>query len=240
MVKLKKRVAVNKISRFFKTTPLVIFFHCNNRSYFNEKVKNSSFFSNAAQQDILKPSMKEQDCSVNINQVDRFSIKNYITKEKLIIKLIKNSYAKKALFNNKRLTNKNNNDSLTFDTKTNKMSSLSLFQGNNLLIGFKNLNFLPSLVSLKDFIEDENIEILGGIYDNCVVDHNQIKRLAKISQDLETYKKLNSQLRNNSFNLINNIKGALDLTYLLNPHYRIIFLLKSLTSSISSIEHNKR
>ena len=240
MVKLKKRVAVNKISHFFKTTPLVIFFHCNSRSYFNDKVKSSPFFNDTTQQDILKSSVKEQSCPLNLDQLDPTSINNCITKEKLIVKLIKNSYAKKALFDNKRLTNKNNKGSLTFDTKKNKMSSLSLFQGNNLLIGFRNLRSLPSLVSLKEFIEDENIEILGGIYDNCVVDHNQIKRLAKISQDLETYKRLNSQLRNNSFNLINNIKGALDLAYLLNPHYKIIFLLKSLASSISSIKQNKR
>ena len=89
----------------------------------------------------------------------------------------------------------------------------ALFQGNRLILTLKKISLLNVI---KDLIEDENIHILGGIYENCVIDHNQIKRLIDNSENNFLYLHLNNKLKEN----------LLFFIYSLNPHYKMIALLK--------------
>ena len=109
-------------------------------------------------------------------------------------------------------------------------ASTSLFQGNNLLIGFKNVKLLTAFTSIKGVIDDENINILGGIYENTIVDHNQIKRLAQICADKRIYEIFINVLQSNSLNVIGQLTRPLDFDYLLHPHHKMIALFKLLAS----------
>lgn len=260
MVKLKKRVAINKISHFFKTTPLVIFFHCSNRNYFYEKIRKLiALHQPILLSEIIQPHVLGGETMTNEQNIDFTSVKDSISEEDLIIKLVKNNYARKALLESKKLKkndtvssiknsssdfantsiflkkeNSNGkdkgNDAFTANKKD-KISSTSLFQCNNLLIGFKNIKMVKASNLMNELIDDENIHVLGGIYENSIIDHNQMKRLAQICGDTQIYRTLNNKLQNSTLTLITHLTKPFNLHFLLHPHYKVIALLKLLASN---------
>lgn len=95
-----------------------------------------------------------------------------------------------------------------------QVKNSSLFKGNRLVVAFKKVSFLSYL---KPFIEDnENIYVLGGIYENTIIDHNQIKRLIENSNNNQVYSSLSRQLK----------EKALSLLYAANAHHRIVSILQ--------------
>lgn len=280
MVKLKKQVAINKISHFFENTQLVVFFHCTNQKYFYEKVRKSlsvkkADFPKKDVENFLTVKQKNQEFSLN---------EKGINKNDIIIKLIKNNYAKKVLIRktfskslstfspktldsrqnkdffkneglkkeaspfctpfkkeeigayNEKERNNSNRKSDIFSIANQRFMSLSLFYGNNLLIGFKNIKTLHKTLSIKEFIDDENINLLGGIYENSIINHYQVLRLAQICGDKQVYQRLNNRLQEKSLALVSHLKKPLCFDYLLQPHQKIIALLKLLSSNKKTME----
>ena len=209
MVKFEKQVAKNKISQFLKTTPLVIFLHCIDQKDFYEKLAKALIANKPLQNQLLSSieySKAKKEGNLNIAE-----IKNCIALEGLVIKLVKNNYAKKALLENKALTDKN------------KISGNSLFKASHLLLAFKEINCLPKI---KDFIEqDKNINILGAIYkQNNVIDYNQIKTLASISENKQIYANLITVLKTQILTPQMSLANALNFRYLLQHQYKILSL----------------
>lgn len=227
MVKFEKQVAKNKISHFLKKSQLVIIIHCMDHNDFYKKLteslitKKSSFLSE----------------TINNDSVSKIAeLKKFIRKEGLSVKLVKNNYAKKALIESSAFLNKlyidKSSDSRSHiftksaSSKTNPLFS-SLFQGNNVLIGFQKAS---SLAKIKDFIEDKRIDILGAIYENRVIDHNQIKSLASKCSDKLVYTNFVNVLKNPSFQLTKQLHSNLDFSNLLHLQCKLIYFFKILYS----------
>lgn len=260
MVKFENQVALNKITRFVETTPLVIFLHCRHRDYFQKKLNRLlSLNDYIGNKESSKPTLED-----------------------FTIRLVKNNYVKKALLRKLSLNNSSSSlkdskedtfiphDLIFSDTvqkssnnfvnrdlpkakKTNKDGDIkgdtfshelrndkvllkevqgtpkakvaplvknkqfenenALFQGNRLIFTLKKISLLSVI---KDLVEEENMHILGGVYENRVIDHNQIKRLIDNSENNFLYLRLNNKLKEN----------LLLLTYRINLQYKIIALLK--------------
>lgn len=79
----------------------------------------------------------------------------------------------------------------------------SLFKGNRLVIAFRNVSLLNRI---KKIIEEENVYILGGIYENIIIDHNQVKRLIYNCDNNKPYFSLNTKLKERTVILLNRLK----------------------------------
>ena len=101
MVKFEKQVAKNKISRFLKTNQLVIIFHCLDHKDFYKKLTKSLVIKKSS---IL--SLNDKIRNDSIFDISVAEVKNFIAKEGLSIKHVKNNYAKKALMEHEAFQNK--------------------------------------------------------------------------------------------------------------------------------------
>lgn len=265
MVKFENRVALNKITRFVETTPLVIFFHCHHKNYFQKKLSRLLLLNHYTV-DEKKSKPKLEDFSIKLvknkyvkkalhkrfntnnelsplqqTKIDTFTCLNEVydntvpksswppAKANSIVQKIKKTHEKQSIQN---LNNKwHLRPKILCEKRTHPLEVISqrqsksfvknelfekdnsLFKGNRFIFTLKKISFLSYI---KDFVEDENIHILGGIYENCVIDHNQVKRLVNTSENNSLYLHLNNSLKQNLLLLIN----------LLNPQYKIIALLK--------------
>ena len=61
---------------------------------------------------------------------------------------------------------------------------------------------------LKDLKQDNNLSVLGAIYNNYSIDHNQISQLSKVIEEDKIYYNLSNTLNNNIFFFTTLIKGA--------------------------------
>lgn len=237
MVKFEKRVAINKISHFLKTTPLVIFFHCVDSKDFCEKLilshKNSSAISSIKGNNTLSFN------NADIKECMEFKTP-LLTLEGLNIRVVKNNYAKKAFFDKEifhdSLPFKENffsskvsrsNKRLKKDALQDKRNVHSFFQGSQILVAFQKVNYLPFL---KDFIEDPKVNVIGAIYENNVIDRDRIKVLTSICNDKRVYIDLISTLRNPNLSLRNKLKEKIDFSFLLYFQSKLQLLLKSKAS----------
>lgn len=200
MVKFENRVAQKKISHFIEDSPLVLFLNskCGDfdqegaKSYFRKKLTKS-----------LAESQKNNRTINNTNSVGtsfanlRFARASSDQKEhidlqskKLHIKSVKNRFVKRALLNRPLLC-KNS-------------SAFALTQGSSLMITFQPDTFFL----LKDLKDNNKITILGAIYQNYSIDHNQVSNLIKIIESDKIYYNLKNSLESPLFSLINLVKKA--------------------------------
>ena len=99
MVKLKKKVGKNKISCFFKSAPLILFFHGIDRKDFYKKFNTFLITerSGSLKRDRLS-ALQWQNLDVLKKRNDSIpEIERVIAHQGLTVKSIKNSYAKKHL-----------------------------------------------------------------------------------------------------------------------------------------------
>lgn len=127
------------------------------------------------------------DCNQTKNKV-RKAFKEKESQEDFVLKQIKNNYAKKILAEQ--------SDLLLPKAQHFSYSNQSTFlsQGNNLVL-FLNSN---SLFLLENIEQNENISILGGIYKDRVLNHNQVSRLIKLSKNNQIYHNINFILKEKS------------------------------------------
>lgn len=153
---------------------------------------------------MLLSNIKFSKDSINIAEIE-----NLLAVEGLMIKSVKNNYAKLALMENKALINAPNNP---------------LFRASNLLLAFKDISLLTKI---KHFIEDKELNVLGAIYEhNNVLDTKQIKTLASLNQNKQIYVSLITTLKTINIRPYNQLSHALDFGYLLQNHYKILALSK--------------
>lgn len=256
MVKFKKQVDKQKISHFFKATPLILFFHCfdkndfckilRNHGAYSKIIENSSFLN---REDTLSDLTKIQESNTQIliiksvknNYAKKVSLalNNFIKpsfQENLSIEnpssveasrenttsLKKNTFTKSLSENNSNLVQQHNN-SKTKKSKTG-INMSSLFQGKTILISFHDIK---NLALLKNFIQDKNVNLLAGIYQDNIIDNNQIKHLAQICQDKEIYITLLNLLNNSTNQILYNFSKDLNFSYLLFSSNNLICLSKS-------------
>lgn len=234
MIKFKKQVGKHKITHFLKATPLILFFNCVDNDDFYKILANSGILKNS---DTLSGNTKKDS-----------NIDEWIALQSLIIKSIKNNYAKKVVVEKTSLKkndfmqslseNQDNPVQQRNNSKSRKIkidiNTLSIFQGKNILMGFRDIK---SLALLKDFIENKNVNLLAGIYRDNIIDHNQIKHLARICQGKQVYMSLINLLNTCKNQKLYNLSKNLDFSYLLYSSNNLITLSK--THNALLINHNK-
>lgn len=258
MVKFKKQVDKQKISHFLKATPLILFFHCFDKNDFCKVLKNHEAYSKIIEnssflkwKDTLSDLTKIQESNTQTLIIK--SVKNNYAKKVLLAlntfikpkptfqenqcienpcfveasrenttSLEKNSFTKNLLENNCNLVQQHNN-SKTKKSKTG-INVSSLFQGKNILIS---LHDIKNLALLKNFIQDKNVNLLAGIYQDNIIDNNQIKHLAQICQDKEIYITLLNLLNNSTNQILYNFSKDLNFSYLLFSSNNLICLSKT-------------
>lgn len=203
MVKFEKQVAKNKTSYLLKKKPLILFLHCIDKNTFFEKLKKKIIVNNALQ-DLFSSNINlSKDC------LNCAEIENRLAIEGLVVKCVKNNYAKIALMENKTLTN---------------IASNKLFKAANLLLVFKDISLFTKI---KQLIDEQHFDILAGIYEQKnVLDIKQIKRLASISQNKQVYVSSIMTLKNIKTTPYNQLSNILDFSYLLQNHYKLLYLIK--------------
>nr|YP_009733053.1 HTH-type transcriptional activator [Jaagichlorella roystonensis]QHU78349.1 HTH-type transcriptional activator [Jaagichlorella roystonensis] len=204
MVKFEKRVAKNKTSHLLKKKPLILFLHCIDKKDFYEKLKKKIIVNKSLQNLLLSNIELSKDC-FNIEEIE-----NIFTVKGLIVKSVKNNYAKIALMENKALTN---------------IASNPLFKAANLLLVFKDISLLTEI---KPLIDDKEFDVLGAIYEQKnVLDAKQIKFLASISQNKQVYVSLIMALNTIKVRPYKQLSNTLDFSYLLQNHYKLLTLSRA-------------
>ena len=215
MVKFENRVAQTKINRFIEKNSLIIFLNSKSTYFCKEEIKN--FFYNEATKYLQE--------AYNLFQINRKEEINFLYKT-LNVRSTKNKYIKKVgidcitsgvnfkklLFDNNVLPGVRHHQekNLTRSDKRNNCKPSQPFkhhgncttniinpfgQGNNLIIILQPSTFFV----LKAISKEKKISILGAIYKNCYIDHNQISDLSTIIENDKIYHNLNSFFNNNSF-----------------------------------------
>lgn len=204
MVKFEKQVARNKTSCLLKNKSLILFLHCVDKKDFYEKLRKKLIANKALQKLFLSNIELSKDC-FNIAEIE-----NTLAVQGLVVKSVKNSYARWALMENKALTN---------------IASSPLFKAGNLLLVFKDISLLSKL---KPLIDDRDFDILGAIYEEKnVLDIKQIKFLASISQNMQAYVSLITALETIKTRPYKQLTTVLDFSYLLQNHYKLLTLSRA-------------
>lgn len=211
MIKLKKQVSKKKLLHFFKTNQCVLFFHYN-----GDTKLYSSFIKQKVHSQFKVHSLFIKNKIADMFLTDLFFLKQ--NKEKLPLQKPREE------FPIDRVDIRDQLDENIFKYKVVEENYLSLFKGPTILLGFENLENMQKVYNL---CKNENfIFCIAAFYDMTILNHLQVERLAKLSNDSFLYSKL-LNISNQPLNQIVNLSRNCFNLHLLNSiKMRAIALLK--------------
>ena len=221
MTKLKKQVSKKKILHFFKKNRCVLFFHYDGdtklySNFIKQKLcsqfqLNSLFVKNKLA-DMFLADLSLLYQPKNTNQLNQIPGK---TKEKADI----------LLENTAKFTFVKQEQDKQYIRQNKILFKHTLFQGPTILLGFENLENMQKVYNLCK--NEKFILRIAAFYDMTILNHLQVERLVKLSNDAFLYSKLLKTSKQPLHHLINISKNSFNLSLLYFLKLQAFTLLKA-------------